>query len=150
MIETVWNVASVGELTAIAGELIGIWKHKNTTTGIVVALAGDLGAGKTTFVQHVARTLGVTETVSSPTFVIMKSYETEDPIFSSLVHIDAYRIDESSEMVTLGLPTIITSPHTLVCIEWAEKIADLLPTGTVHLKLEVLPNSVHKITHYES
>lgn len=149
MTETTWIVETIEELNAVAGELLGIWKHDLTgSKNVVVALSGDLGAGKTTFVQQLANILGITETVNSPTFVIMKLYDTEDATFSKLVHIDAYRIENSSEMNALHFSEILTTPETLICIEWAEKIADLLPVGTLKLSLEAIEHSRHKITYH--
>jgi tRNA threonylcarbamoyladenosine biosynthesis protein TsaE len=149
MTETTWTVATVAELKAVAGELIGLWKtesqHERAT---VIALSGDLGAGKTTFVQQIAEILGVSETVTSPTFVIMKSYETTDALFQTLVHIDAYRIEDDSEMKPLNFADLMTKPQTLVCIEWAERISAFLPAHTIKIDLEALPHSQHKITYY--
>jgi len=77
--------------------------------------------------------LGIPDTVTSPTFVIMKSYHTEDEVFDTLVHIDAYRIEGSDEMRPLRFADILATASTLVCIEWAERIEDLLPAHTIHL-----------------
>lgn len=103
----------------------------------VLALHGDLGAGKTTFVQAVAGALGVEETVVSPTFVIMKKYETADGRFKNIVHIDAYRIEESKEVDVLGLAAELARPSSLICIEWPERIAERLPRETVHLYFDL-------------
>lgn len=104
-----------------------------SSTACVLALHGDLGAGKTTFVQTLARYLGVDDTVTSPTFVIMKSYHTTHELFTQLVHIDAYRIDDIDEMRPLRFREILAAPESLVCIEWAERIETLLPEHTIHL-----------------
>ena len=137
MTETNWTVASVEELKAVAGELLGLWKQEAVKTGaMVVALSGDLGAGKTTFVQQLAQILGITTTVTSPTFVIMKSYDTTDTVFSTLVHIDAYRIEDDSAMGPLKFAELLTQPQTLVCIEWAERISAFLPPRTIKIDLE--------------
>ncbi len=148
MTETTWTVASVEELKAVAGELLGIWKQLPQTEAVVIALSGDLGAGKTTFVQQLAQTLGITETVNSPTYVLMKSYETTDTTFTSLVHIDAYRIEHDDEMKPLHFTEQLVQPHTLICIEWAERISAFLPARTLKIDLEALPHSKHKLTYY--
>jgi tRNA threonylcarbamoyladenosine biosynthesis protein TsaE len=149
MTETTWTVETTEELNAVAGELLGIWAGlKNQNDTLVVALSGDLGAGKTTFVQELAKLLQVKEIVNSPTFVIMKLYETEDSLFEKLVHIDAYRIEDPSEMTALHFSEIVSDKNSLICIEWAEKISNLLPEGTVKLELEALPHSKHKITYH--
>jgi tRNA threonylcarbamoyladenosine biosynthesis protein TsaE len=149
MTETTWTVTSEEELKGVAGELLGLWKQTDTVSGaVVIGLGGDLGAGKTTFVQQLAEILGVTEIVTSPTFVLMKSYETTDSVFQNLVHIDAYRIEDDSEMGPLDFATRITKPNTLICIEWAERISTFLPPRTIKLDLEALPLGKHKITYY--
>ncbi len=104
----------------------------------VIALHGDLGAGKTTFVQSLAHTLGVTEHVTSPTFTIMKGYETTDEVFQNLIHMDAYRIDDESELTPLRFSEILATPQTLFCIEWAEKIVGALPANIMHITLQVV------------
>jgi tRNA threonylcarbamoyladenosine biosynthesis protein TsaE len=149
MTETTWTVGSIEELKAVAGELLGLWKNEvSTDNATVVALAGDLGAGKTTFVKQIAEILGITETVTSPTFVIMKSYETEDLVFETLVHMDAYRIEDDSAMRPLNFETILSQSKTLVCIEWAERISTFLPANTIKIDLDALPHGQHKITYY--
>jgi tRNA threonylcarbamoyladenosine biosynthesis protein TsaE len=150
MTETTWVVSSVEELKGVAGELLGLWKQSNNIgdEAVVVALSGDLGAGKTTFVQQLAQILGVEETVTSPTFVIMKSYETTDTVFERLVHMDAYRIEDDSELAPLNFSDILTKPNTLLCIEWAERISAFLPQHTIKMDLESLPHGKHQLTYY--
>lgn len=94
----------------------------------VIALTGDLGAGKTAFVKAVAARLGVAESVTSPTFTIMKQYETINDRWSSLVHMDAYRIESIDELAPLRFRQLLESPNTLFCIEWADQIEDVLPS----------------------
>jgi len=98
----------------------------------VISLTGDLGAGKTTFTQQLAAYLGVTETVVSPTFGIMKSYELVDnKHFDQLVHIDAYRIEDISEVGPLRFEEIFKTKRTLICLEWPENIVEILPEQKV-------------------
>ena len=98
----------------------------------VVGLYGDLGAGKTTFTQAVADILGVSDNVVSPTFVIMKIYELTDKPWKHLVHIDAYRLEKSSELVHLGWNDLISQPDNLILIEWPERVTDIMPE---HVKI---------------
>jgi tRNA threonylcarbamoyladenosine biosynthesis protein TsaE len=100
---------------------------------LVVGLYGNLGAGKTSFTQAVAKALGVTDNVNSPTFVIEKIYETKHPIFKRLVHIDAYRLESASELQVLKFEELISNPNNLILIEWPEKAAEILPED--HLKI---------------
>ncbi len=92
----------------------------------VLALQGDLGAGKTTLTKALAKQLGIQETVISPTFVIAKFYEPAHT-FERLAHLDAYRIEDTNELVPLGWEQLVQQPKTLVIVEWPERIADALP-----------------------
>lgn len=97
----------------------------------IFALVGDLGAGKTTFSRFFLRALGVTEPVTSPTFVIMKKYPVADARFSRACHVDCYRLKNPEEMAALGFNDILADTKTVVLIEWADRIADMLPPDTV-------------------
>ncbi len=91
----------------------------------IVLLSGDLGSGKTTFTQTLAKALGITEPVLSPTFVLMKTYETTDTVFRALTHIDAYRIEDQTLFHTLRLKELLAVAETLFCIEWPDLIREL-------------------------
>jgi tRNA threonylcarbamoyladenosine biosynthesis protein TsaE len=95
----------------------------------MVTLSGDLGAGKTTFVQEVARVLGITEHVTSPTFVIMKIYDLEGQAFKRLIHMDAYRLKGKQHLKVLGWDDLVADPANLIFIEWPEKIEGAIPQG---------------------
>jgi tRNA threonylcarbamoyladenosine biosynthesis protein TsaE len=101
----------------------------------IVGLSGDLGAGKTTLVQAMARELGVVEQVVSPTFVIAKFYETTDARFHRLIHVDAYRIEQESELETLGWYRMINVPQTLIVVEWPERVVESLPATTTLFRI---------------
>ncbi len=103
----------------------------------VVGLYGNLGAGKTTLTQFLAKAVGVEETVTSPTFVIEKIYELSGQKFKFLIHIDAYRIEKPQELVSLGWNEIISKPENLILIEWPENVAGIMPEH-VKIKLETL------------
>lgn len=113
--------------------VIGMEAQKDTAT--VLALQGDLGAGKTTFTQALAQELGVRDTVQSPTYVLMKSYPlsftTPHPgiegRFDRLVHIDAYRLEAPEEFAALKPEAFLNDPKALVVVEWPEKLAGVLP-----------------------
>ena len=128
-------ITEISELEAVAKSVLVIAKNQNNKSAVVCALHGDLGAGKTTFTQTFARMLGVTNVVNSPTFVIIKSYELDEQSFEKLVHIDAYRIEEIDEMRVLGFEELLPEKSTIMCIEWAENIAELLPENTIHIRL---------------
>jgi tRNA threonylcarbamoyladenosine biosynthesis protein TsaE len=106
----------------------------NSDKAVVVGLYGNLGAGKTTFTQCVARVLEVGEMVTSPTFVLEKIYELTDKKFTHLIHIDAYRIEKSEELLHLGWNEIISDPYNLILIEWPERVLDIMPK---HIKVNL-------------
>lgn len=135
--ESKTKVVGIKELPALASELLGLAKSQPSTGATIVALHGDLGAGKTTFVQTLGKALGITEQITSPTFTIMKGYETTDVDFEHLIHMDAYRLDDISELTPLRFSEILATPKTLFCIEWAERIKEALPTGVINIYLEV-------------
>ena len=101
----------------------------------VVGLYGDLGAGKTTFVQAAARALGITVMVQSPTFLIMKSYPLVGSHFSRLIHIDAYRLKHSEELQRLGFAELLRDPGNLIFVEWADRVSEILPSDHRVLQL---------------
>ncbi|PJC56029.1 tRNA (adenosine(37)-N6)-threonylcarbamoyltransferase complex ATPase subunit type 1 TsaE [Candidatus Kaiserbacteria bacterium CG_4_9_14_0_2_um_filter_41_32] len=139
------KINSLEELDAYGIDLLTQLQIKDRDKAVVLALSGDLGAGKTTLVQTIARDLGVIEVVTSPTFVIMKQYETSDKYFSKLIHIDAYRIEDVTEMKPLGFENLLKQANTLICIEWAERIKPLLPKDTLTLELANNNNGTHTI-----
>ena len=102
---------------------------------VVIALNGDLGAGKTTFTQGFARSLGIKERITSPTFVLMKIYRIARDGFKHLVHIDCYRVDRPEELLHLGLDEILEDRDAIVLIEWADRIRRVLPDDVIELHL---------------
>ncbi len=117
----------------------------------IVGLYGELGSGKTSFTQGVSLTLGVSENVVSPTFVIEKIYElqssqnsTGNKNFSHLIHIDAYRLEKSSEALHLGWQEIIADPKNLILIEWPERVADIMPEH-IHINFRHIENEQREI-----
>jgi tRNA threonylcarbamoyladenosine biosynthesis protein TsaE len=112
----------------------------------VVALSGELGSGKTTFTQGFAEGLGITSRILSPTFILMRSYELEDP-GRSFYHIDLYRLEGGikEEMANLGIFDIFDDPNDIVLIEWAEKAEGLLPEKTVWVRFDRINENERKI-----
>jgi len=115
------------EETRAAGERLG----RTLAPGDVVALTGDLGAGKTCFVQGLARGLGARAWPTSPTFVLVNEYRADLPIH----HVDAYRVAGPDEMIDVGLLELIDGDGVTL-IEWADRVAALLPDRTIHVAIE--------------
>ena len=113
------------ETQALAAKLLKTWRGGN-----VIGLVGDLGAGKTTFVQGVAKALGVKRAVRSPTFLRLQVYKVRKVIKSKVknfVHVDAYRIKNPEQLLELGLEEYLGRNDTLIVIEWAERVKKILP-----------------------
>ena len=108
---------------------------------LVVALAGDLGAGKTTLAQAICAGYGVTEPVTSPTFAIVHRYEAQR---SPVYHLDLYRLERPAELVNIGWDEIVMA-HALVIVEWPERAGDLIPRDHVPIDLEHAPDDGRRI-----
>ena len=108
----------------------------------VIALYGDLGSGKTTFIQGFVEGLGIKDRVQSPTFVFVRIYGTKPVIY----HVDLYRIENIKSAEGLGLSEFITDPNGITLIEWPEVIESSLPANTVKVKFEHLEGDSRKVS----
>jgi len=111
----------------------------------VVALHGDLGAGKTAFTQEVGKILGVKENMHSPTFVIEKIYAINFKNFKRLIHIDAYRLEKDSELLHLGWEELIREPENLILIEWPENVAKIIPKSAKKISFKFVDEKTREI-----
>lgn len=125
MIVTTTSVSQTAQLAQKLAE-----KYKN---GGILALIGPLGAGKTTFTQAFAKSLGIKQNLISPTFILMREYFIPGQKVKKLYHIDLYRLDKIEEIDSLGLGEIFSNPQNIVIIEWADKLGNLLPKTAVRL-----------------
>ena len=133
--------------------------NKNKNSNWLVCLYGDLGGGKTTFVQGLAEELGIKETVNSPTFLIMKKYNSSgrrtnicSPLLAdnkkyTLYHFDCYRISDYKEILDLGWEEIINGENNIVVIEWPEEVEEILPKMRLNLKFEFVDENTRKIKY---
>jgi tRNA threonylcarbamoyladenosine biosynthesis protein TsaE len=140
--------------------------------GQILCLFGDLGYGKTTFVQGLAKGLGITGKIISPTFIIMRSYKITDGVIlgrsspkknddtrinskldsgqaimtaKTFYHIDLYRINNEEEIIDLGLLDILSDSDNVVAIEWPEKMGKLLPEKRIDVRFEYIDENKRKI-----
>lgn len=120
----------------------------STKKALVLGLIGDLGGGKTTFLQGFAQGLGIRERVLSPSFVIMKRFQLNNLIkqFNNFYHIDCYRIKSAGEILNLGFREIISNSQNIITIEWADRISKILPRDSLILKFEFVDQKTRKIT----
>lgn len=134
-----------------------ILKKEPSKTAFVIGLQGELGSGKTTFLQGFAKGLGIKEKILSPTFVIMKrfripSFKFQVGVpsgsfkFQDFYHIDCYRIQKPKELLNLNFKEIISNPKNIVAIEWSERIRKILPKNTIWIKFKFIDRNKRKIT----
>ncbi|MBI5465102.1 tRNA (adenosine(37)-N6)-threonylcarbamoyltransferase complex ATPase subunit type 1 TsaE, partial [Candidatus Gottesmanbacteria bacterium] len=112
---------------------------------IVLALYGELGSGKTTFVQGLAQGLKIKKRIISPTFVFIRPYAISHKQYT-FYHIDLYRIEKLEDTRGLGLEEILDNPTNIIAIEWAEKIGNILPKKRIDVKFEILGENGRRIT----
>lgn len=148
---TARKIKNLTELGALAGEFLqSLAKLPFTGVATTVGLSGDLGSGKTAFVKCVAATLGISDTVTSPTFILEKVYTiprgsiVEDR-FAKLVHIDAYRLNGGVEMAALDWDALLADDHNLIFIEWPEQVLDAMPKDMIKLSFEYVGEGVRSV-----
>ena len=122
---------SIQSHSAAETEALGARLAERLGPGDVVALTGELGAGKTCFTQGLARGLGVAGRAVSPTFVLINEYRGRLPVH----HVDAYRTESLTELLDLGLDELFSGDGVTI-VEWADKLLPLLPAHTVHVHIE--------------
>ena len=110
----------------------------------VIALSGDLGAGKTTFIKAICKQLGVKENVSSPTFSIINQYTT--PKNTTIFHLDLYRIKDDEEAVNAGVEECIYSGD-LCFIEWPEKAISILPENIMNVFIDTISETKRRVIY---
>ena len=124
------------ETQKIAADLAASLIEKGQGDPIVIALEGELGAGKTVFAKGFSRALGVEEEIKSPTFVLMKTYQIvhHDP-YRFLFHLDCYRLRDEEDLVSLGIEEIMNQKGNVILIEWSDRVKKVLPSKkmTVHI-----------------
>lgn len=111
---------SLSDTNTFAKELLSKNPH-------VIGLYGDLGSGKTALTKAIAKNMGVSEEITSPTFVIAKFYKGKD---MRLIHIDAYRLHNGGEIAKLGFLEWVKEPNTIIVVEWPENIKEVMPEHT--------------------
>lgn len=126
-----------------------------TLNALVIALYGDLGSGKTTFVQGLAEGLGIKKRIISPTFIIVRNYRIKNHESHSassgqarimnLYHIDLYRVEGERDIEGLGIEEIMNDKNNIVIVEWAEKLKNLIPKNRIEIRFEYLKDHSRKI-----
>lgn len=141
----------------LKGEGIQEWKQvmdgliEHIHAPMILALSGPLGAGKTTLVQALAQALGVEDRPRSPTFSLLRAYPLPMEVrgIRRLVHIDAYRLEQASDVYALDLEGELAEPGTVIAIEWPEQLGEVLKTFGVPilpLRIEPMPDGARVVT----
>lgn len=115
---------------------------KKQKKAVVIGLEGELGSGKTTFSQFFAKALGIKENVLSPTFILVKKYKLKNRDF---IHIDAYRIENPKELLSLAWQDLISNPRNIVLIEWTDRIRQILPKDYIQIKFKIVNENKREI-----
>jgi len=130
-----FSVPTAADWPSVSSEMIHLIRP-----GTILAVQGDLGAGKTTFIQSLAAALGIKRFVPSPTFALMRAYKLPKAVngIRRLVHVDAYRLKDESELQVLDLDEELVDGQTLLVLEWPERIAGWLGSrlkNVIHLNI---------------
>lgn len=139
LIMPLFKLSSLKQTRQLAGLLAQeILSKKNffKDSALVIALSGDLGAGKTSFAQGFLRIAGVKSKIISPTFVLVKRYTLNAKRYKNIYHIDCYRLHQPKELLSLGLKEIFSNSENIVLIEWPERIKSYLPKNIIKLKFK--------------
>lgn len=146
------NLSDLEALQAEAANFVGTLQPGSSESAMatLVTLSGELGAGKTSFTQGVARALGVEEHVTSPTFVLEKIYELPGSTahgFKRLVHIDAYRLEGERALEPLGFNELMQDRYNLIFLEWPERVEGQLAQAAHRIMLAVAPGNTRTISY---
>jgi tRNA threonylcarbamoyladenosine biosynthesis protein TsaE len=123
-----YRCTSVTETQSFAADLAN-----SLPAGIVIALIGNLGSGKTTFTQGFAKGLGISEHVGSPTFKLVSEYDGQK---GKLIHVDAYRLEGIDDFLNIGGEDILATPKATILIEWGDKLESILPPDAIRISFE--------------
>ncbi|MGB3988214.1 MAG: tRNA (adenosine(37)-N6)-threonylcarbamoyltransferase complex ATPase subunit type 1 TsaE [Minisyncoccales bacterium] len=118
--------------------------QKREDRALVIAMEGDLGGGKTTFLKGFAKGLDLKKPILSPTFVIFRIYEINSKNYKRFYHFDCYRLEER-DLMDLGFEKIISDPENIVAIEWSERVSNILPQNVVKVRLEFINKEEREI-----
>ncbi len=131
----------------LAKEIDKFFTNKNA---LLIGLEGELGGGKTTFVQGFAKGLGIKERILSPTFVILKKFKIRKKSkFKNFYHIDCYRLSNYKDILNLGFQEILNNKENIIAVEWPEKVKEILPSNYLFLKFDFIDFEERRIIFEE-
>ena len=146
--EKIFHTKNLKETQNLSEKAIEIAKKQSRKNAAVLGLVGDLGGGKTSFTQGLAKNLGIKKDILSPTFILMQSYPLsgKKSPWKNFYHLDAYRVKSSKEILKLGFEEITKDSQNIVVVEWADIIKDIMPKNTLWIEFEWLDENERKIT----
>ena len=132
----------------LAQKILSISSKKQRDRALVLALEGDLGGGKTTFLQGFAKGLEIKQKILSPTFVLMRKFQIPNykQRFKNFYHFDCYRVQKPKEILDLDFRQIISDKKNIVAVEWADKIKKILPRNIIEIKFEFKSKNTRRIS----
>lgn len=140
------------ETEKLAGFLLEKFIEKNRKQALVIALEGELGAGKTVFVKGLAKALRIRSKIKSPTFTLIKSYglprtsyELHGTSYKFLYHLDCYRLRDHNDLESLGIKEILNNPDNIVVIEWSDRVKKALPEKYIKIHIDHISDTQRKL-----
>jgi len=137
--------SSLTETKNLAKEIAqNILKKGVQKSAFVIGLKGELGSGKTSFVQGFAKGLGIKEKILSPTFVIYKKFKIKNSKY--FYHFDCYRIQKAEDILDLDFKEIISNPENIILVEWADKIKKIMPKNTLWINFKFIDENTRHLS----
>lgn len=127
-------------------EKLGEMLAKEVRGSEVIALIGDLGGGKTTFIKGFGCGLGIKRNITSPTFLLVREYPLKKKNIKKLYHFDAYRIQNPKEFIDLGFNEVLKEKNNIILIEWADRVKEVLPSKIITIRFDFLGKNKRKIS----
>ena len=143
------NFKQTKDLARLLARAILKEKKINSEKALVLALSGHLGGGKTTFAQGFMAGAGIKKKITSPSFVITKSYKLKTKSYKIIYHIDCYRLKKAKELLDLGLEEILINPKNIILIEWPEIVKKYLPKEAIWIKFKYGKKENERIINFK-
>ncbi len=143
------NFKQTKDLARLLARAILKEKKINSEKALVLALSGHLGGGKTTFAQGFMAGAGIKKKITSPSFVITKSYKLKTKSYKIIYHIDCYRLKKAKELLDLGLEEILINPKNIILIEWPEIVKKYLPKEAIWIKFKHSKKENERIINFK-
>jgi tRNA threonylcarbamoyladenosine biosynthesis protein TsaE len=132
------------DFQVVIKDILDLYK-KEDKSSVVIALTGELGAGKTAFTKELGKVIGIDDVITSPTFTVMKQYELDHDDFDMLFHIDAYRIESQDELEPLHINELFEKERAIVVVEWPGRISSVIPRTAMSLIIKIIEENKREV-----